>query len=325
MNPLYTKASAAILLAFLMFIGFCSERMPQDTHSSGAFKANARRVSAVPESRTTTPNGPLGPWAIYRPPRKMRPRVYARAACVVDWSAGSVLYTKQADTALPIASLVKLLTALVYLESGGTLTQEIEITPADGRNAGKSVLWKGHKFRALDVLYTALLSSDNRAARALARSTPYPYAQFLEKMNERAQQIGCTTLKVTDPTGLAEDNVASALDVARLLAAALANPTIAGICKTYRYEFRAQNSRKTYRLVNSNRLLPSKYRVRGGKTGYIVESGWCLAVMLDTDTGPLAVVVLGARSNSSRFTQARRLILWTLKHRNRSSLFAIAS
>jgi D-alanyl-D-alanine endopeptidase (penicillin-binding protein 7) len=263
-----------------------------------------------------------GPWITCDIPSKLRPRLRAHAACVVDCNSGKVLYGLKSKTPRPMASLVKLLTALVYLESGGDLDAVIEITPEDARNAGKSILWKGHKFKARDVLYTALLSSENRAARALARSTPYTPEQFIERMQERAQNLGCTSLRVVEPTGLSEENVASPEDVARLLAAALSNKTISRVCKTYRHQFKALNSRKTYRLTNSNRLLLSKYKILGGKTGYIVEAGWCVAAMNDTPSGPMITVIMGSQSNSVRFAQARKLIGWAMRNRKEASTFA---
>jgi D-alanyl-D-alanine endopeptidase (penicillin-binding protein 7) len=242
----------------------------------------------------------------------------------VDGRSGALLYGRRAEEVRPIASIVKLLTALVYLESGGDLNAEIEITPEDAKGAGKSILWKGHRFKAKDVLYAALMSSENRAARALARSTPYSPEQFIKRMRDRAREIGCNTMRITEPTGLSELNVASSLDVARLLVAALANPTIADVCRTYRYQFRATNSKKTYRITNSNRMIVSKYRVRGGKTGYISESGWCLANMIEAPFGPLVTVVMASRSNGHRFTETRRLIEWALKNRPRAHTFALA-
>jgi D-alanyl-D-alanine endopeptidase (penicillin-binding protein 7) len=264
-----------------------------------------------------------GPWITCQIPSKLRPRLRAHAACVVDCNSGKVLYGLRSQTPRPIASLVKLLTAMVYLESGGDLEATIEITHEDARNAGKSILWKGHRFKAEDVLYAALISSENRAARALARSTPYTQEQFIERMQQRAKELGCATLRVVEPTGLSEKNVASPEDVARLLAAALSNQTISKICRTYRHQFKALNSRKTYRLTNSNRLLVSKYRMLGGKTGYIVEAGWCVAAMNDTPSGPLITVIMGSQSNNVRFTQARKLIDWAIRNRREASMFAV--
>ncbi len=263
-----------------------------------------------------------GPWITCQIPSKLRPRLRAQAACVVDCNSGKVLYGLNSLEPRPIASLVKLLTAMVYLESGGDLDATIEITPEDAKNAGKSILWKGHKFKARDVLYAALMSSENRAARALARSTPYTQEQFIERMQQRAIELGCTTLRVVEPTGLSEKNVASPQDVARLLAAALSNKTISEICRTYRHQFKALNSRKVYRLTNSNRLLVSKYKMLGGKTGYIVEAGWCVAAMNDTKDGPLITVIMGSQSNNVRFTQARKLIEWAIRNRREASMFA---
>jgi len=320
----YLKPGLVVFLAIVILLGYAADRSGPPEGGDVQAESTEPEASRVWDHAVEALGIPAGPWVTYRPPRKARPRLYAEAACVVDCEAGSVLYGKREDRVRPIASLTKLLTALVYLESGGTFDQEIEITPEDARGAGKSVLWKHHRFKAEDVFYTALMSSDNRAARALARSTFYSPDQFIARMNRKAQEIGCRTLHVEEPTGLSEKNVASAVDVARLLAAAMANSTIREVCQTYRREFRASNSKKKYRIVNSNRLLLSKYDVVGGKTGYIVEAGWCVASMFSTNRGPLSVVVLGARSNSSRFAQARKLTAWALKYRDRTPSFALA-
>jgi D-alanyl-D-alanine endopeptidase (penicillin-binding protein 7) len=319
----HLRVWAAVALVTIIFVGYAREQ--SQTEATPEPAAPGAPEAAVPVFPEEPAYLPAGPWASYTPPRKMRPKLRSYAACVVDCNTGAVLYGRRAHEVRPIASIIKLLTAMVYLESGGDLNQEIEITPEDARGAGKSILWKGHRFKAHDVLYTALMSSENRAARALARSTPYSREQFVERMQKRAREIGCKTLQVVEPTGLSENNVASATDVARLLTAALANPTIREVCRTYRHQFKALNSRKQYRLTNSNRLLTSKYKVRGGKTGYIVEAGWCLANMIETPDGPLVTVVLHSRSNSWRFTDSRRLIEWALKYRRKApAAFALA-
>jgi D-alanyl-D-alanine endopeptidase (penicillin-binding protein 7) len=317
-----------VAVAVVAALGYAMDQKPQPAPEPGA------GPRALPRAALTTPapvipkpsSGGQGvaPWVWLDPPSQLRPRVRAEAACVVDEKSGSVLYGRRADEVRPLASMIKLLTALVYLESGGDLNSEIEITPEDAAGAGKSILWKGHKFRARDVLHAALMSSENRAARALARSTPYTEEEFVQRMRDRAAQLGCHTLQVVEPTGLSELNVASAADVARLLIAALANPTIARICQTYRYEFKATNKPKLYRITNSNRMLTSKYRVTGGKTGFIVEAGWCLANRIETPFGPLVTVVMACRSNAARFSETRQLIEWALKYRSRVHTFSQA-
>lgn len=319
----FLKIGIAMFLMLLIVVGYTSEEAQVATGHTAGFPVSAATAAALKQATPRHIEPPKDGWTIYDPPSKMRPRLYAQAACVVDFKSSSVLYSHHGEDVRPIASITKLLTALVYLDAGGTFDQEIQITPEDAKGAGKSILWKNHRFKARDVFYTALLSSDNRAARGLARSTTLTPEQFIERMNEKARQIGCLTLSVEEPTGLSEQNVASAVDVARLLSAALANPAIRKVCQTYRHQFMALNSKKLYRIHNTNRMLLSKYSVAGGKTGYIEESGWCLANMIDTEAGPIAAVVLGTGSNSSRFTQVRRLTDWGLKYRTQRDKFSI--
>ena len=319
------RIAVGVAVAVVAALGYAMDRESRPEAGPAPVELPRASISARPAPGVPKAAGAKGPWVALEPPSKMRPRLRAHAACVVDEKSGSVLYGRRADEVRPIASIIKLLTALVYLESGGDLNAEIEITPEDAQGAGKSILWKGHKFRARDVLYAALMSSENRAARALARSTPYTEEEFIQRMRDRAVAIGCSTLQVVEPTGLSELNVASATDVARLLIAALANPTIARACQTHRHEFKATNKPKLYRLTNSNRLLKSKYNVTGGKTGYIVEAGWCLANRIETPSGPLVTVVLACRSNASRFTETRQLIEWALKYRPKAHTFTVAN
>jgi D-alanyl-D-alanine endopeptidase (penicillin-binding protein 7) len=314
---------AGLALLVVVLVGYSAERY-QSPEPEIVVASLPKAVARAVVARDVAKGWTSGPWVPLEPPRKLRPRLRSHAVCVVDGRSGALLYGRRAEEVRPIASIVKLLTALVYLESGGDLNAEIEITSQDAQGAGKSILWKGHRFKAKDVLYAALMSSENRAARALARSTPYSPEQFIERMRDRAREIGCNTMRITEPTGLSELNVASCVDVARLLVAALANPTIAEVCRTYRYQFRATNNKRTYRLTNSNRMLVSKYRVRGGKTGYISESGWCLTNMIEAPFGPLVTVVMASRSNSHRFTETRRLIEWAFKNRPKAHTFALA-
>jgi len=322
-----TRVIIGIVVVVIVAIGYAMDRHARSEPArlsavdEPATRSKPRPVPPAPTSR----DGAGRPWVALEPPSKLRPRLGAHAACVVDEESGSVLYGRRSDEVRPVASMIKLLTALTYLESGGDLNGEIEITPEDAQGAGKSILWKGHRFRARDVLYAALISSENRAARALARSTPYTEEEFIQRMRDRAARMGCTTFQVVEPTGLSELNVASSTDVARLLINAVSNPTIARILQTYRHEFRAINKpRKLYRLTNSNRMLKSKYKVSGGKTGYIVEAGYCLANRIETPQGPIVTVVMGCRSNSSRFTETRNLIEWAQKYRARAHTFSQA-
>lgn len=322
-----TRVTLGIAVAVLAALGYAVDRQ---SRAEPVREAAIEAPVPVPKPRPVPPAPDMRepgsrPWVSLEPPSSLRPRLNADAACVVDERTGSVLYGRKADEVRPLASMIKLLTALTFLESGGDLNSEIEITPEDAQGAGKSILWKGHTFRARDVLYAALVSSENRAARALSRSTPYTQEEFIQRMRDKAARIGCTSFNIVEPTGLSELNVASPTDVARLLINALKNPTIARVLQTYRHEFRAINKpRKLYRLTNSNRMLKSKYKVTGGKTGYITEAGWCLVNRIESAQGPLVTVVMGSRSNATRFSDTSRLIEWAQKYRSRAYTFSQA-
>jgi D-alanyl-D-alanine endopeptidase (penicillin-binding protein 7) len=128
-------------------------------------------------------------------------------------------------------------------------------------------------------------------------------------MNRKAEELGLESTRFVDPSGLDERNVSSPYDVARLIATAMAEPALARILAKPSYRFRT--SRRRVAVRNTNRLVRERADVAGGKTGYIREAGYCLAAFVESRGGvPLAVVVLGARSNTERFAEVRRLVDW---------------
>jgi D-alanyl-D-alanine endopeptidase (penicillin-binding protein 7) len=137
-------------------------------------------------------------------------------------------------------------------------------------------------------------------------------------MNRKAEELGLESTRFVDPSGLDERNVSSPYDVARLIATAMAEPALARILAKPSYRFRT--SRRRVAVRNTNRLVRDGAVVRGGKTGYISEAGYCLATIAESPSGvPLAVVVLGARSNTERFAEVRRLVDW-VQNQGRSLL-----
>jgi len=236
-------------------------------------------------------------------------RLTAKSALVLDLDKGTVLYDKNSEEVRSIASLTKLMTAMVFLECGMDLFDTITIGREDARASARSHLRPGETFYLLDLLHASLMPSDNRATRALVRATGLSPQEFVGRMNRKADSLGLVNTEFSDPTGLDADNVSTAWETAKLLKMALSYPLISQITTKTSYKFFSINKRRRmHQLSNSNRLLRGDYEVLGGKTGFIGRSGWCLAVMLKNIEEKLCVVVLGAASNMRRFAEARHIL-----------------
>jgi D-alanyl-D-alanine endopeptidase (penicillin-binding protein 7) len=244
--------------------------------------------------------------------RTADPRLRCAAALMVDNGTNEIVYSRNPYEVRPIASLTKLLTALVFLESDTDLGQVAEITAEDAYQSARSRLRPGEQYTLNDLLYAALLSSDNRAARALSRSAGMPQAKFIARMNDRARALGMDSTHVIEPTGLSEQNVSTAYDCAILVNAALRNHLIAHITSTPKHTIQAVNGKRRRReLTSTNRLLQSDLQFVGAKTGYISESGYCIAARArSTEGDDVTAVVLGAPSASQRFRSLSNALHW---------------
>lgn len=243
-----------------------------------------------------------------------RPSMRCEAAIVLDNANGEILYTRDAYAVRPIASLTKLLTATVFLESEADLNGTATVTDGDAFESSRSSLRVGETLTLRDFLSAALVSSDNRAARILARSAGIPTDSFIVRMNEKARALGLDSTHVVEPTGLSEQNVSTAYECAVLLETALKNQLIREITTTSEVTLQPKNRKRPHRLVNTNRLLRYGYSFRGSKTGYITEAGWCIAARGVSSGGhDVTVVVLGAPSNSHRFRALRNALSWAFK------------
>jgi serine-type D-Ala-D-Ala endopeptidase (penicillin-binding protein 7) len=162
-----------------------------------------------------------------------------------------------------------------------------------------------------DLLHLTLVASDNAAARALARSYPDGPIAFIDRMNEKADELGLDSTAYADPSGLNADNVSSAYDMARLIAFAASDERLAEMMRKQHHTVRT--SRRVININSTNQLvMKGDVDVRGGKTGFISKAGYCLATMLRLpQTGQqVAVVVLGAPSSANRFMETRHLFNW---------------
>jgi len=240
---------------------------------------------------------------------RVRPANYvnARAALLIDAQTGEVLYDKNSGTPMPIASLTKLMTAMVYLESKPDLGKRVMVSREDLAGSGKSGLRSGEVLTMRDLLHASLLSSDNAATKSLVRNSGIEPEEYLARMNRKSAVMGLTNTHFVEFTGLSEQNVSSAAEYAQILKTAALHPLIAHITTLPDYTFRT--SKRDHHLVNTNRLCRyGIFDVKGGKTGFINESGYCVATWVSTATRDVIAVILGAPSNPARFAEARRLI-----------------
>jgi D-alanyl-D-alanine endopeptidase (penicillin-binding protein 7) len=249
-----------------------------------------------------------------RPPRRIR----SAAAMIYNPATDEVLWASNPLEPRPIASITKVMTALVLLDYQRDLALDVVVSGRDVRRASTTHVRRRERVTLDDLLHLALVASDNAAARAIARASPWGTRGFVDRMNRKAEELGLESTRFVDPSGLDERNVSSPYDVARLIATAMAEPALARILAKPSYRFRT--SRRRVAVRNTNRLVRDGAVVRGGKTGYISEAGYCLATIAESPSGtPLAVVVLGARSNTERFAEVRRLVDW-VQNQGRSLL-----
>jgi D-alanyl-D-alanine endopeptidase (penicillin-binding protein 7) len=239
------------------------------------------------------------------------PDVRAEAAIIYDPTTGEVLWENHSTDQRSMASITKVMTALVFLDSGAPLSTPVTVVRSDVARASTTYLRAGYKLTAEDLLNLTLVGSDNAAARALARVSPYGADGFIDKMNEKAIALGLESTRYADPSGLLADNVSSAYDLARLIAHASTDERVGEIMRKTSYT--AHSGKQAIVARSTNQIVRTgDIDVVGGKTGFISRSGYCLATLLRLpSTGrQVAVVVLGAKSNASRFWETRHLFNW---------------
>jgi len=298
------RAPGATRLIALLVFATMAEAAPAATPgpAPGAGSTGPLTLAAT----TTKPATPVR----RRRARRRRPLppdgVFSRNAILLDPSTGEVLFEKNSSRSVPIASLTKLMTSLVFLEQDPDLDREVEVTMTEISGAGSTQLRRNERVPLGELLRMSLMSSDNCATRVLMRESGLPREEFIARMNRKAVELGLTGTRFVECTGLDERNVSTASDVARLLHAAAHEPLIAEITTTRSHEFRTARSR--HWVGNTNRLLYGRYEVKGGKTGFIREAGYCFATWVRSQGRDLIAVVLGAPTNATRFADTVRLL-----------------
>ncbi len=233
------------------------------------------------------------------------------SALVVDESTDRVLLSKNADTARPIASLTKLMTAMVLLDAHLPMDQIIEITDADIDTLKHSAsrLQPGIRLSREELLKLALMSSENRAAHALARTYPGGLPAFVAAMNRKAHELGMDSTRYVEPTGLWPQNESTAHDLALLVKAAYHYPLIRQF--STHPESEVDVGWRTLQYRNTDHLLFNRgWEILLQKTGYINEAGHCLVLQTKFEGRRVIVVLLDAWGKYSHFGDAERIRSW---------------
>jgi len=240
-----------------------------------------------------------------------KPEIRSAAALVVDAGSGEVIFERDAKSVVPIASLTKLMTALVVVDGLQSLDEVIEIT-TDDRWKGKgahSRLPIGAKLTRADLLRLALMASENRAARVLGRNYPGGMTAFVRTMNLKAKALGMTQTHFDDPSGLSSLNVSNARDLAKLVKAVSRNPVISDYSTLPYHEVRVGKSMLGYR--NTNLLIgKGDWTIQVQKTGYTNDAGQCLVMQAKLDQRPVIMVFLNSFGSLTRTADARRVRRW---------------
>lgn len=235
--------------------------------------------------------------------------VRSHVVYVQDLSSSAVLYSRNEDVSRPIASISKLMTAIVIVDSGLSMSEVIEVTDddVDMVKHSRSRLAVGTKLSRADMLHLALMSSENRAANALGRTYPGGLPAFVKAMNAKAQELGMTRSQFVEPTGLSSDNISTPRDLVKMLQAAAARDAIHRYTTDQQYEVKFKSGRTTL-FRNTNMLVANHdWDIRVSKTGYINEAGQCLVMVARINNRDTAIVLLNAEGKSTRIGDAIRI------------------
>jgi D-alanyl-D-alanine endopeptidase (penicillin-binding protein 7) len=239
------------------------------------------------------------------------PKLKSSSVLVIDQSDSSVLYSRHPDVAMPIASITKLMTALVVLDAKQPLDEPIQITDAD-RDLPKSSfsrLTVGTTLSRGDLMHLALMSSENRAAHALGGNYPGGMSAMVAAMNAKAAALGMTSSHFVDPTGLSSENVASPEDLYRLVIAASHNPTIREYSTDKRYAVKVRKHMVEFH--NTDNLVENPgWNIIVQKTGYITEAGKCLVMAAVIEGRSVVIVLLDSLGKYTRVADAKRIKSW---------------
>jgi D-alanyl-D-alanine endopeptidase (penicillin-binding protein 7) len=245
------------------------------------------------------------------------PKLRSSSVLIVDQSDSTVLYSRHADVPAPIASITKLMTALVVMDSKQPLDEPIQISDAD-RDFPKgafSRLTVGTTLTRGDLMHLALMSSENRAARALGNNYPGGMPAMVAAMNAKAKSLGMTSAHFVDANGLSSQNVASPEDLSKLVIAASKNRTIREYSTDKSYAVKVHRRMIEYRNTD-NLVANPAWNIVVQKTGYITEAGKCLVMAAVIEGRSVVIVLLDSFGKYTRVADAQRIKTWMASSAN---------
>jgi D-alanyl-D-alanine endopeptidase (penicillin-binding protein 7) len=238
-------------------------------------------------------------------------KLKSSSVLIMDATDSSVLYSRHSDVPMPIASITKLMTALVVLDAGQPLDEPIQITDADRDlpKGGFSRLAVGTTLTRGDLMHLALMSSENRAAHALGNNYPGGIRAMVAAMNAKAAELGMTSAHFVDPTGLSSQNVASPEDLTKLVIAASRNPSIREYSTDSHYAVKVRRHMVEFRNTD-NLVANPTWNIIVQKTGYIAEAGKCLVMAAVIEGRSVVIVLLDSLGKYTRVADAKRIKSW---------------
>ena len=244
-------------------------------------------------------------------------KVNSKIVLVFDEQSGSSVFDKNSDKVVPIASITKLMTAMVTLDANLPMDEVISIGTDDLISRIKSRLKIGRQFTRSELLQLALMSSENRAALALARSYPAGYDAFILAMNKKAKELEMNNTEFHEPTGLDHNNVSTAQDLVKMVIAASSYSTIHQYTTTTGTEIENIGHKKPLKYHNTNPLVSStEWNIGISKTGYIRDAGRCLVMQTVINDNPVVIVILDSRTKKGRVNDAKNIKKWVEKNPN---------
>lgn len=306
LKALTTKPKWCVSLCLSLTLGFALPAYADDLDVIGDFiqQQNLSQPAANPQAILNDLTADTQ--------QQLGPALNSQSALIMDANTGKIMYQKSSNTVRSIASISKLMSAMVVLDAGLDKNERITITDdeIDRLKGTGSRLSIGTTLSREELLHIGLMSSENRAIHALARTYPGGMPAFVAAMNRKAQQLGMNNSRFVEPTGLSPQNVSTASDLAKMVQAASQYPQIRYF-STHNSASVYTSAGKTQQYKNSNALVrEGSWNIMVQKTGYIREAGRSMVVETQVQGRPIIMVLLNSPTSATRVNDARSLGDW---------------